>query len=71
MLNFLLSIKTGVPGVAFVLPDSYIDPQIKEYGGVIIITESLKLVLFSFFWANRGLCLANIKLCNFVNNMII
>ncbi|BBG96159.1 hypothetical protein Prudu_004883, partial [Prunus dulcis] len=23
----------GLPGVIFVLPDSYIDPQNKEYGG--------------------------------------
>lgn len=28
---------TGIPGVVFVLPDSYIDPVNKEYGGKIFL----------------------------------
>lgn len=29
---------SGLPGVFFVLPDSYIDPVNKEYGGVFTLT---------------------------------
>lgn len=27
------SFLTGLPGVLFVLPDSYVDPEYKDYGG--------------------------------------
>lgn len=26
-------IRVGLPGVLFVLPDSYVDPEYKDYGG--------------------------------------
>ncbi|XP_062109698.1 potassium transporter 4-like [Humulus lupulus] len=41
----------GLPGVIFVLPDSYIDPQNKEYGdGVAFLFAPIVLIwLFSFF----------------------
>ena len=29
----LLLFTTGLPGVLFVLPDSYVDPENKDYGG--------------------------------------
>lgn len=35
-----MNISAGMPGVVFVLPDSYIDPVNKEYGG------KLKLGIF-------------------------
>lgn len=28
----------GMPGVLFVLPDSYVDPEYKDYGGTSIVT---------------------------------
>lgn len=33
--DFLFSLisLTGLPGVLFVLPDSYVDPENKDYGG--------------------------------------
>lgn len=33
--RFLFSLisLTGLPGVLFVLPDSYVDPENKDYGG--------------------------------------
>ncbi|KAH7520661.1 hypothetical protein FEM48_Zijuj08G0168900 [Ziziphus jujuba var. spinosa] len=36
-----------LPGVVFVLPDSYIDPQNKEYGGIFFF---LIFLFFSFFF---------------------
>jgi len=28
---------TGLPGVLFVLPDSYVDPEYKDYGGSFLL----------------------------------
>lgn len=44
--NFLL--ESGLPGVVFILPDSYIDPVNKEYGGrklilLLLISSTLSL----------------------------
>ena len=33
--DFSVIVWTGIPGVVFILPDSYIDPQNKEYGGSV------------------------------------
>jgi hypothetical protein len=30
---FFLIVVVGLPGVLFVLPDSYVDPEYKDYGG--------------------------------------
>lgn len=38
------AIISGLPGVVFVLPDSYIDPVNKEYGGMIIFTTLAWLI---------------------------
>lgn len=35
--NISILSETGLPGVIFVLPDSYIDPQNKEYGGKVFV----------------------------------
>jgi hypothetical protein len=32
-VTFLFSLLIGLPGVLFVLPDSYVDPEYKDYGG--------------------------------------
>ena len=34
--NILLLFE-GLPGVLFVLPDSYVDPEYKDYGGKLLI----------------------------------
>ena len=40
---------TGLPGVLFVLPDSYVDPENKDYGGNNCSTScSVCLVLVWF-----------------------
>jgi hypothetical protein len=31
----LFHFKTGLPGVVFILPDSYLYPETKEYGGIL------------------------------------
>lgn len=30
----------GLPGVLFVLPDSYVDPEYKDYGGMYLLSFS-------------------------------
>ena len=35
----------GLPGVLFVLPDSYVDPEYKDYGGMYLISFSYKMHL--------------------------
>lgn len=40
--------STGVPGVLFVLPDSYVDPENKDYGGKIGSLISLQCLLSLF-----------------------
>jgi hypothetical protein len=30
---------TGLPGVLFVLPDSYVDPEYKDYGGTFLLPD--------------------------------
>lgn len=53
-------LRTDLPGVVFILPDSYIDPANKEYGGEFLVFDSLYIetdswncvnnyFLFSFF----------------------
>ena len=40
-----MMVETDVPGVVFVLPDSYIDPVNKEYGGQVFLLV-IKICLF-------------------------
>ena len=37
--------KTGLPGVLFVLPDSYVDAENKDYGGKFIARVSCMFLL--------------------------
>ena len=46
---FLISLLTGLPGVLFVLPDSYVDPEYKDYGGKILyFFQRVLLICFCF-----------------------
>lgn len=36
-----LNARTGLPGVLFVLPDSYVDAENKDYGGMYILSSLL------------------------------
>jgi hypothetical protein len=46
---FLFSLLTGLPGVLFVLPDSYVDPEYKDYGGKTLhFLIRAQLFFFSF-----------------------
>jgi hypothetical protein len=42
VFNIFVSLLIGLPGVLFVLPDSYVDPENKDYGG-----ENLRMPWFS------------------------
>lgn len=37
---------TGLPGVLFVLPDSYVDAENKDYGGRLNLHSTLLVILF-------------------------
>ena len=41
MFLSLFTISTGLPGVLFVLPDSYVDPENKDYGGKYFMVVSV------------------------------
>jgi hypothetical protein len=48
-LVFLI-VVTGLPGVLFVLPDSYVDPEYKDYGGESLSLQfEILLTLLYFF----------------------
>jgi len=34
---FVMMCAAGLPGVLFVLPDSYVDPEYKDYGGSFLL----------------------------------
>ena len=34
---FVMMCAAGLPGVLFVLPDSYVDPEFKDYGGSFLL----------------------------------
>lgn len=36
---------SGLPGVLFVLPDSYVDPEYKDYGGELMLNTLLWVCL--------------------------
>lgn len=38
---FFFFLLTGLPGVLFVLPDSYVDPENKDYGGKPLLASSI------------------------------
>jgi hypothetical protein len=43
------SLLTGLPGVLFVLPDSYVDPEYKDYGGKTLhFLIRAQLIFFCF-----------------------
>jgi len=39
LMPFYLCCATGLPGVLFVLPDSYVDPEYKDYGGSFLASQ--------------------------------
>jgi hypothetical protein len=49
---------TGLPGVLFVLPDSYVDPEFKDYGGsfllLLLIWVLVKIFTVSCFMSDFG-----------------
>lgn len=42
----LLCLQTGLPGVLFVLPDSYVDPENKDYGGNCYFASAIDIANF-------------------------
>jgi len=55
-------ICVGLPGVLFVLPDSYVDPENKDYGG-----EDSMLFVFCLFNYLSKLFLLLISVCMFIS----
>jgi len=46
---------TGLPGVLFVLPDSYVDPENKDYGGNCSAYYSSLTYMFALFLQMKSL----------------
>lgn len=56
----LLCLQTGLPGVLFVLPDSYVDPENKDYGGNCYSASAIDIANFSvsvrLTWNMKAMC---------------
>ena len=66
---FFLLVVTGLPGVLFVLPDSYVDPEYKDYGGESFSLEFEILMTMLLYFISVIEYMMECRACSFEVNV--